>query len=269
MPCLCTTGVRALRLTSLTRIVTAFGPGLSSMVFWTLSKPVAVSCTRLLPGCELVERQRRVADELAIDEHRGAGHVGLERQRRQRRRGRGRGRGRRRRGLRLFRRGLSAAPRSRPATAARLSWGRCAIRPGWRVRSGASLGRRARHASGRSRRRQRRRRSQRRESLDSSLEMVPVLREARMATCGWQLRVVRVGRAAIGLDAGAAAGAGRNGSSGAAPNRDGISAETGLLQDWPKSGPPQAWRMRRRRQRLLILLLIRRAALHARRAQRQ
>ena len=26
------------------------------------------------------------------------------------------------------------------------------------------------------------------------------------------------------------------------PNRDGISAETGLLQDWPKSGPPQAWR---------------------------
>ena len=27
------------------------------------------------------------------------------------------------------------------------------------------------------------------------------------------------------------------------PNRDGISAETGLLQDWPKSGPPQVWRM--------------------------
>lgn len=26
------------------------------------------------------------------------------------------------------------------------------------------------------------------------------------------------------------------------PNRDGISAETGLLQDWPKSGPPVAWR---------------------------
>jgi outer membrane protein assembly factor BamB len=26
------------------------------------------------------------------------------------------------------------------------------------------------------------------------------------------------------------------------PNRDGISAETGLLQQWPKSGPPQAWR---------------------------
>ena len=26
------------------------------------------------------------------------------------------------------------------------------------------------------------------------------------------------------------------------PNRDGISAETGLLQDWPKSGPPLAWR---------------------------
>ncbi len=26
-------------------------------------------------------------------------------------------------------------------------------------------------------------------------------------------------------------------------NRDGISAETGLLQDWPKSGLPQAWRM--------------------------
>ena len=25
-------------------------------------------------------------------------------------------------------------------------------------------------------------------------------------------------------------------------NRDGISSETGLLQDWPKSGPPQAWR---------------------------
>ena len=27
------------------------------------------------------------------------------------------------------------------------------------------------------------------------------------------------------------------------PNRDGISAETGLLQDWPKSGPPQVWRI--------------------------
>ena len=26
-------------------------------------------------------------------------------------------------------------------------------------------------------------------------------------------------------------------------NRDGISSETGLLQDWPKSGPPQAWRV--------------------------
>ena len=26
------------------------------------------------------------------------------------------------------------------------------------------------------------------------------------------------------------------------PNRDGISAETGLLQTWPKSGPPQVWR---------------------------
>ena len=26
------------------------------------------------------------------------------------------------------------------------------------------------------------------------------------------------------------------------PNRDGISQETGLLQEWPKSGPPQAWR---------------------------
>jgi outer membrane protein assembly factor BamB len=28
------------------------------------------------------------------------------------------------------------------------------------------------------------------------------------------------------------------------PNRDGISAETGLLQEWPKSGPPQVWRIR-------------------------
>jgi outer membrane protein assembly factor BamB len=27
------------------------------------------------------------------------------------------------------------------------------------------------------------------------------------------------------------------------PNRDGISAETGLLQDWPKSGPPQVWKI--------------------------
>ena len=26
------------------------------------------------------------------------------------------------------------------------------------------------------------------------------------------------------------------------PNRDGISQETGLLQEWPKSGPPQVWR---------------------------
>ena len=26
------------------------------------------------------------------------------------------------------------------------------------------------------------------------------------------------------------------------PDRDGISAEAGLLQDWPKAGPPQAWR---------------------------
>ena len=26
------------------------------------------------------------------------------------------------------------------------------------------------------------------------------------------------------------------------PNRDGISQETGLLQQWPKSGPPLAWR---------------------------
>jgi outer membrane protein assembly factor BamB len=27
------------------------------------------------------------------------------------------------------------------------------------------------------------------------------------------------------------------------PNRDGISQETGLLQEWPKAGPPQAWRI--------------------------
>jgi outer membrane protein assembly factor BamB len=27
------------------------------------------------------------------------------------------------------------------------------------------------------------------------------------------------------------------------PNRDGISAETGLLQVWPKAGPPQVWRV--------------------------
>ena len=27
------------------------------------------------------------------------------------------------------------------------------------------------------------------------------------------------------------------------PNRDGISAETGLLQEWPKPGPPQVWRI--------------------------
>jgi outer membrane protein assembly factor BamB len=27
------------------------------------------------------------------------------------------------------------------------------------------------------------------------------------------------------------------------PNRDGISQETGLLQEWPKSGPPLAWRI--------------------------
>ena len=27
------------------------------------------------------------------------------------------------------------------------------------------------------------------------------------------------------------------------PNRDGISQETGLLQDWPKAGPPQVWRV--------------------------
>ena len=27
------------------------------------------------------------------------------------------------------------------------------------------------------------------------------------------------------------------------PNRDGISAESGLLQDWPKAGPPLAWRV--------------------------
>lgn len=26
------------------------------------------------------------------------------------------------------------------------------------------------------------------------------------------------------------------------PNRDGVSAETGLLKDWPKGGPPQVWR---------------------------
>ncbi len=27
------------------------------------------------------------------------------------------------------------------------------------------------------------------------------------------------------------------------PNRDGISAETGLLQAWPKAGPSQVWRI--------------------------
>src|SRR5918994_1511893 len=27
------------------------------------------------------------------------------------------------------------------------------------------------------------------------------------------------------------------------PNRDGISPETGLLQEWPKSGPPQVWKI--------------------------
>ena len=27
------------------------------------------------------------------------------------------------------------------------------------------------------------------------------------------------------------------------PNRDGVSADTGLLQDWPKSGPPLVWRI--------------------------
>ena len=53
MPCLCTTLVLALRLTSLTRIVIAFGPGSRSIVFCTLSNPVAVICTRLLPGSSL------------------------------------------------------------------------------------------------------------------------------------------------------------------------------------------------------------------------
>ena len=27
------------------------------------------------------------------------------------------------------------------------------------------------------------------------------------------------------------------------PNRDGISPETGLLQEWPKSGPAQVWKI--------------------------
>ncbi len=53
MPCLCTTLTLALRLTSLTRIVIAFGPGSRSIVFCTLSNPVAVSCTRLEPGSSL------------------------------------------------------------------------------------------------------------------------------------------------------------------------------------------------------------------------
>ena len=57
------------------RTVSVLGPGTSSMVFCTLSKPVAVRLQPLGAGLELVERERRVADELAIDEHRCAGDV--------------------------------------------------------------------------------------------------------------------------------------------------------------------------------------------------
>ena len=59
------------------------------------------------------------------------------------------------------------------------------------------------------------------------------------------------------------------GSSGAGPNRDGHSAETGLLQEWPANGPPQAVAGHRRRHRLLVVLGVQRPALHAGRARRR
>ena len=52
-------------------------------------------------------------------------------------------------------------------------------------------------------------------------------------------------------------------------NRDGISAETGLLKDWPAGGPPLAWQTHRRRHRLLVVLHLRGTPLHHRRARRR
>ena len=40
----------------------------------------------------------------------------------------------------------------------------------------------------------------------------------------------------------AAAQAGGNWPQWRGPNRDGISAETGLLKQWPENGPPLAWK---------------------------
>ena len=50
--------------------------------------------------------------------------------------------------------------------------------------------------------------------------------------------------------------------------RDGISAERGLLKDWPAGGPPLAWRADRRRHRLLVVLCRPRPDLYPWRARR-
>ena len=63
-PCLCTTVVLALRLTSLTRMVIAFGPGMSSIGLLHAVETGRGDLHALGAGLELVERERRVADEL-------------------------------------------------------------------------------------------------------------------------------------------------------------------------------------------------------------
>ena len=52
------------------------------------------------------------------------------------------------------------------------------------------------------------------------------------------------------------------------PKRDGVSAETGLLKDWPAGGPPAGVEGGRRRRGLLVVCDAERPALHARRPRR-
>ena len=53
------------------------------------------------------------------------------------------------------------------------------------------------------------------------------------------------------------------------PDRNDVSAETGLLQEWPAGGPPLLWTYARRRRRLLGAGDRRRPALHDRRPRRE
>ena len=83
MRCLWTTASVALSRTSRKRTATSRGPGSTSIVRDDALEPFGRHVQLMRAGLDAFGRDRRRADELAIDEHLRIGHVGLDAQRAQ------------------------------------------------------------------------------------------------------------------------------------------------------------------------------------------